>query len=99
MRGRECSRNEDNSTPLHQARNVLRVYSLLFMVVHHMGLSTFTPSPGFVSASTLVHNVFQVWTTTCVPLLGEPFSVVPEAFRQVLDPFVGLIVHGEYKPP
>jgi len=32
--------------------------------------------------------------TPCVHLLGEPFSVVPEAFCRVLDLLMGLIVRG-----
>jgi len=63
-----------------------------------MSLSAFIPSLGFVSASILVLNVLRVWTKPCVPLLGVPFSVVPEAFYRVLDPLVRLIVPGEYKP-
>jgi len=70
------------------------------MVAHHIGLSAFTPSLGFISASILMRNVLQVWIwiMPCIPLLGEPFSVVPEALCRVLDLFMGLIVHGKYKP-
>ena len=92
------SRNQDNSTPLHQARNFSREYPLLFMAVHQMSLSAFTPSLGFVSGSILVRKVFRVWITPCVPLLGELFSVAPEPFCRVLDPLVRLIVPGKFKP-
>jgi len=69
------------------------------MVVHQMSLSAFITSLGFVSASILMRNSLRLWITPRVLLLGEPFSVAPEAFCRVLDPLVGLIVHGEYKPP
>ena len=75
-------------------------YPLLFMVVHQMSLfSAFTPSLGFVWASILVRNILCVWIMPRVPLLGEPSSVMPEAFVGSLTHCqVGLIVHGEYKP-